>query len=175
MQGERANEPPPSANCQQTFKAFNYIPETPKENIVHDFTDFNGNFNRMVKIVENGQNGAQNGAQNTKISQDLQIGQQNEPKPHNLPPTHHQVKNLKDSDLPAVKLYKDHCEHASFLPVVEFTCKHDGILEVSYDHPPAAMKDLTTPRIITVLTTLDQRAMNSINGYMQSLQVVCLH
>jgi len=170
LQGERANEPPPSANCQQTFKAFNYIPETPKENIVHDFTDFNGNFNRMVKIVENGQNGAQNGAQNTKISQDLQIGQQNEPKPHNLPPTHHQVKNLKDSDLPAVKLYKDHCEHASFLPVVEFTCKHDGILEVSYDHPPAAMKDLTTPRIITVLTTLDQRAMNSINGYMQSMQ-----
>jgi len=165
----QANEPPPSANCQQTFKAFNYIPETPKENIVHDFTDFNGNFNKMVKIVENGKNG-QNGAQNTNTSQEFKIGQQNEPKPDNLPQANHQVKTLKDSDLPAVKLYKDYCKHPSFLPVVEFTCKNNGSLEVFYDHPPAAMKDLTTPRRETVLTTLDQRAVNSINGYIQSMQ-----
>lgn len=177
----QANEPPPSANCQQTFKAFNYIPETPKENIVNDFADFNGNFNRMVKIVENGQNGAnsaqigaenvaQSGPQNKKHPKNTEISQPNEPTPDNLPPTHHQVKILKDSDLPAVKLYKDYCKHASFLPVVEFTCKNDGSLEVFYDHPPTAMKDLTTPRKETVLTSLDQRAINSINGYIQSTQ-----
>merc|ERR1712038_1502320 len=38
-----------------------------------------------------------------------------------------------------------------------------------YDHPPQAMKDLTTPRRETALTSLQQRAENSVNGFLQSI------
>jgi hypothetical protein len=168
----QANEPPPSANCQQTFKAFNYIPETPKDNnTFSDFTDFNGNFKEMVKIVENGkntQNGENDRQSNLSHNNRTLNTNDSENTTDNLPPTSHQIKILNESDLPNVKLYKDFCKHASFLPLIEFTVRNDR-LEVSYDHPPSAMKDLTTPRRETVLTTLQQRSDNSVNGYLQSV------
>jgi len=168
----QANEPPPSANCQQTFKAFNYIPETPKDNnTFSDFTDFNGNFKEMVKIVENGkntQNGENDRQSNSSHNNRTHNTNDSENTTDNLPPTSHQIKILNESDLPNVKLYKDFCKHASFLPLIEFTARNDR-LEVSYDHPPSAMKDLTTPRRETVLTTLQQRSDNSVNGYLQSV------
>jgi len=160
----QANEPPPSANCQNTFKAFNYIPETPKENneTFSDFTDFNGNFKEMVKIAEN-----KNGR--TKIDEaDKQITKTGQNTADNLPATYHQIKTLPESELQNVRLYKDFCKHPTLLPVIEFTVRNDQ-LEVRYDHPPQAMKDLTTPRRETVLTSLQQRADNSVNGFLQSI------
>lgn len=159
----QSNEPPPSANCQHTFKAFNYIPETPKENneTFSDFTDFNGNFKEMVKIVENGR---------TKVDEsDKKLNSKNgQNTADNLPPTYHQIKTLSESELPNVKIYKDYCKHPSFLPVIEFTVRNEQ-LEVRYDHPPQAMKDLTTPRRETVLTSLQQRSENSVSGFLQSI------
>merc|ERR1719461_633021 len=116
----------------------------------------------MVKIVENGRTKID---ESDKNRQNLKTGQNTA---DNLPPTYHQIKTLPESDLPNVRLYKDFCKHPTLLPVIEFTVRNDQ-LEVRYDHPPQAMKDLTTPRRETVLTSLQQRADNSVNGFLQSI------
>merc|ERR1719461_2449903 len=116
----------------------------------------------MVKIVENGRTKID---ESDKNRQNSKTGQNTA---DNLPPTYHQIKTLPESDLPNVRLYKDYCKHPTLLPVIEFTVRNDQ-LEVRYDHPPQAMKDLTTPRRETVLTSLQQRADNSVNGFLQSI------
>merc|ERR1712038_2228331 len=116
----------------------------------------------MVKIVENGRTKID---ESDKNRQNSKTGQNTA---DNLPPTYHQIKTLPESDLPNVRLYKDYCKHPTLLPVIEFTVRNEQ-LEVRYDHPPQAMKDLTTPRRETVLTSLEQRAENSVNGFLQSI------